>query len=200
MPINSKYQRVVVAMIDGFGLEYLAATPMPNLRRLMTEGFYRPVSAVFPSVTNVNNASISCGAWPAEHGICANSYFDEESGQAAYMNSGDLIKVETLFQRAAHCGVHAGVLSAKRKTLELFHKGVALAATAEDPPTDLLERHGPTSGIYSREINYWLWQVAVDLLKTRPDLRLLYVHTTDLSDAQMAARGTRVPGTPAAPR
>lgn len=56
---------------------------------------------------------------------------------------------------------------------------VAFAATAEDPPTDLVGRHGPPSGIYSREINYWLWQVAVDLLKTRPDLGLLYVHTTD---------------------
>jgi phosphonoacetate hydrolase len=116
----------------------------------MAEGFYRPVSAVFPSVTNVNNASISCGAWPAEHGICANSYFDEESGQAEYMNSGDLIRVETLFQRAERCGVRAGILSAKRKTLELFHKGVALAATAEDPPTDLVVRHdnrrGSTAG------------------------------------------------------
>jgi len=179
MPKDSQHQRVVVAMMDGFGLEYLAATPMPNLRRLMAEGLYRPVSAVFPSVTNVNNASISCGAWPAEHGISANSYFDEESGQAAYMNSGDLIRVETLFQRAERCGVRAGLLSAKRKTLELFNKGVALAATAEDPPADLVVRHGPPSGIYSREINYWLWQVAVDLLKTRPDLGLLYVHTTD---------------------
>ncbi|MGH8567531.1 MAG: alkaline phosphatase family protein, partial [Gammaproteobacteria bacterium] len=179
MPIDNNYQRVVVAMIDGFGLDYLAATPMPNLRRLMAEGLYRPVSAVFPSVTNVNNASISCGAWPAEHGISANSYFDEESGQAAYMNSGDLIRVETLFQRAERRGVRAGLLSAKRKTLELFNKGVALAATAEDPPADLVVRHGPPSGVYSREINYWLWQVAVDLLKTRPDLRLLYVHTTD---------------------
>ena len=118
----------------------------------MAEGFYLPVSAVFPSVTNVNNASISCGAWPAEHGICANSYFDEERGQAAYMNSGDLIRVETLFQRAARCGVRTGLLSAKRKTLELFNKGVALAATAEDPPTDLVVRHGQPSGIYSREI------------------------------------------------
>src|SRR5262249_12532300 len=33
--------------------------------------------------------------------------------------------------------------------------------------------------IYSREINYWLWEVAFDLLKNRPDLRLVYVHTTD---------------------
>ncbi|MDQ3773320.1 MAG: alkaline phosphatase family protein [Pseudomonadota bacterium] len=134
---------------------------------------------MFPSVTNVNNASISCGAWPAEHGICANSYLDEENGQAAYMNSGDLIRVETLFQRAARCGVHTGLLSAKRKTLELFNKGVALAATAEDPPTDLVARHGQPPGIYSREINCWLWQAAVDLLNIRPDLQLMYVHTTD---------------------
>ena len=31
----------------------------------------------------------------------------------------------------------------------------------------------------SREINYWLWEVAIDILKHRPDIGLLYVHTTD---------------------
>jgi hypothetical protein len=34
-------------------------------------------------------------------------------------------------------------------------------------------------GIYSAEINHWLWTVAVDLLRTHRDLDLLYVHTTD---------------------
>jgi phosphonoacetate hydrolase len=39
-------------------------------------------------------------------------------------------------------------------------------------------KHQPAD-IYSREINYWLWEVAVDILKHRPDIALLYVHTTD---------------------
>jgi phosphonoacetate hydrolase len=38
---------------------------------------------------------------------------------------------------------------------------------------------GKPPPIYSREINYWLWTVAIDLLKYRNDIKLLYVHTTD---------------------
>ena len=69
MDVLENGQRVIVAMIDGFGLDYLEASPMPRLRRMMDEGFFRPVSSVFPSITNVNNVSIACSAWPSEHGI-----------------------------------------------------------------------------------------------------------------------------------
>jgi phosphonoacetate hydrolase len=34
-------------------------------------------------------------------------------------------------------------------------------------------------GIYSAEINHWLWRAAAGLLETHADLDLLYVHTTD---------------------
>jgi phosphonoacetate hydrolase len=179
MGTSSNHQRVVIAMIDGFGLDYLDATHMPTLRAWIQQGFYKPVSAVFPSVTNVNNVSICCGVWPAEHGISANSYFDETTGKSAYMNSGDLIRTATLFQRAARFGVPSALLSAKRKTLELFNKDVSLAVTGADPPADFIERYGRPAEIYSAEVNHWLWRVAADLLKTRPDIGLFYVHTTD---------------------
>lgn len=41
----------------------------------MTGGFSKTVRGVMPSVTNVANASIACGAWPAEHGIRGNSFW-----------------------------------------------------------------------------------------------------------------------------
>src|SRR5262249_48638746 len=50
---------------------------------------------------------------------------------------------------------------------------------AETPPAEEARRYGQAPPIYSREINYWLWEVAIDLLRNRPELRLLYVHTTD---------------------
>ena len=53
-----------------------------------------------PSVTNANNASICCGAWPETHGIIANSYFDEKSGEELYVESADLVLAPTLFERA----------------------------------------------------------------------------------------------------
>lgn len=172
-------QRIVLGMMDGFGMEYYNATPMPNLKAMATEGFFRRVTGAFPSVTNVNNVSIACSAWPDEHGVTANSYFDEASGKAQYMNAAEFISAETIFERLSKRGLKSALLTAKKKSCELFASRVNLAVTAEDPPAEFIARYGRPGPIYSREINYWLWEVAADLLATRPDLSLIYVHITD---------------------
>ncbi len=56
--------RIVVVMMDGFGPEYLQASEMPNLKAMISRGFYKTVQACMPTVTNVNNASICTGTWP----------------------------------------------------------------------------------------------------------------------------------------
>ena len=61
-----------------------------------------------------------------------------------------------------------------------MRRGTDFALTPELPPDRCRsKRLGPAPPIYSREINYWLLQVAIELLKTRKDLGCLYVHTTD---------------------
>ncbi len=172
-------QRVVIAMIDGFGTDYLEASEMPVLKGLMARGFSKTVRGVMPSVTNVNNASIACGAWPAEHGITGNSYYDEAKGELDYMESAEYVRVPTVFQRAARLGVKSALLTAKKKTLALLSPGTDVAIAAETPTAEQVARYGQPPPIYSREINYWLWEAAVDLLRNRPDIRVVYVHTTD---------------------
>ena len=172
-------QRIVIGMMDGFGMEYFDATPLPHIKGLAERGVFKTVGGVYPSVTNVNNVSIACGAWPEEHGITANSYFDQASGEARYMNAAEMIRCETVFRCAARQGVKSVLLSAKRKSVELFGGDVEIAVAAEDPPPEYVRRYGQPGEIYSREINYWLWEVAVDLLKSRPDIGLIYVHITD---------------------
>ncbi|MBF0557920.1 MAG: alkaline phosphatase family protein [Nitrospirae bacterium] len=172
-------QRLVVALLDGLGVDCFTGSPMPALKAMAGKGFYKQVKAVTPTVTNVNNVSVCCGAWPDEHGISANSYFDAASGQAAYMNSADMVRVETLFQRALKQGTSGALLTSKKKTVELFHKDTVLSVAAEAAPTEFVERYGAPPDIYSAEINYWLWTVAADILKSRPDIGVLYVHTTD---------------------
>ena len=172
-------QRVVVVMCDGFGPEYLAASDMPTLEHWKKRGLYKQVRGVMPSVTNANNASICCGAWPAVHGITGNSYWDEHSGREEYMESAGLVLAPTLFERAARQGLKSALLSSKRKTTTLLPRGTEFALTPEVPPAEWVARLGPAPRIYSREINYWLLHVAVELLKTRRDLGCLYVHTTD---------------------
>ena len=172
-------QRIVIGMYDGFGMDYLGASYMPSFRFMADQGFFKRVSAVFPTVTNANNASICCGTWPKEHGITGNSYFNEQTGDADYMESADFIRVPTIIQRAAERGVKAALLTCKVKTIHLLGRGAELAVAAEAPPFEWFKRYGKPAHIYSREINYWLWEVAIDLLKHRPDVGLLYVHTTD---------------------
>src|SRR5579864_1126162 len=175
----SSQQRVVVIMFDGFDPRYLAASNMPVLGQWKRDGMYKQVKGVMPSVTNANNASICCGAWPETHGIIANSYFDEKSGEELYVESADLVLAPTLFERAARQGVKSALLSSKAKTATLLMRGAEIVLTAEHPGPEWVQKLGPAPVIYSAEINYWLMAAAIDILKTRPDIGVLYVHTTD---------------------
>lgn len=172
-------QRIVVSMMDGLGMNYFQPEVMPYTTSLCEKGFYKQVSAVFPSVTNVNNVSICCGEWPAQHGIIANSYFDVEKNEPAYMNAAELIRVPTLFQRAESLGLKSALLTSKRKTVELLSPGTEIAIAAERPTEELIAKFGQPADIYSCEINHWLWQVALDILENQPEISIIYVHTTD---------------------
>jgi phosphonoacetate hydrolase len=172
-------QRVVVIMFDGFDPRYLAASKMPVLDQWKRDGIYKQVKGVMPSVTNANNASICCGAWPETHGIIANSYFDEKSGEELYVESADLVLAPTLFERAGRQGVKSALLSSKAKTAILLLRGAEIVLTAENPSPEWVRKLGPAPVIYSADINYWLMAAAIDILKNRPEIRVLYVHTTD---------------------
>jgi phosphonoacetate hydrolase len=173
------HQRIVIGMIDGFGVDYLAAQPMPTLTHMAHTGVHHEVRAIMPTVTNVNNVSISCGVLPSEHGLTGNSYYNEGTGEADYMESADFLLKPTISQRAVRHGVTSALLTCKKKTINLLAKDAEIAIAAEDPPPEFVARYGEPGNIYSREINYWLWKVAGDLLRTRPDIGVLYVHTTD---------------------
>ncbi|MDX2039157.1 MAG: alkaline phosphatase family protein [Isosphaeraceae bacterium] len=178
-PLIVNNQRVVVVMADGLGPDYIERSRMPVLRGLMAKGFAKNVEAVMPTVTNVNNASICCGTWPSEHGITGNSYFDEAKGQAEYMESATSLLKPTLFERAKARGVKSVLLTAKKKTVALLSRGTEYAIAAEAPSAEVVAKYGPAPNIYSREINYWLWEVAIDILKNQPEIGVLYVHMTD---------------------
>ncbi len=172
-------QRTIVAMMDGLDMEYLETIEMPFFQEMMNTGFFKEVSGVFPSVTNVNNVSIACGAWPKDHGISANSYFDKAAMAPKYMNAAEMITCPTLFERAKGKGVKSALLTSKKKTLELFHRDVEIGIAAEAPSDEVVRTYGTPPDIYSREINYWLWQTAAAIIRERPDIGLLYVHITD---------------------
>ena len=43
-------QRIVIGMIDGFGTDYFAAQPMPNLVQMAAAGLHCEVAAIMPTV------------------------------------------------------------------------------------------------------------------------------------------------------
>jgi len=166
-------------MIDGLDPSYATPGVMPELYRLGAAGMSTLVDAVAPTVTNANNAGISCAAWPSEHGITGNYYFDPATGDEDYMERPELLLRPTLMTQVTDAGGQAALLTAKKKTASLLGTKTTLAVAAEDPPPEFTRRYGQPPGIYSAGINHWLWTVAVDLLRTRTDIDLLYVHTTD---------------------
>ena len=176
---KSSLQRTVVIMFDGFGLDYLNESNLPVLAQWKRDGLYKPVKGLMPSVTNINNASICCGVWPEVHGITGNTYFDEQRGVEDYTESPDLLLAPTLFEHAARKGVKSALLSSKAKTITFLLRGAEIVLTAENPTPDWVRKIGPAQSIYSREINYWLMAAAIDVLKNRPDIGCVYIHTTD---------------------
>src|SRR5678815_2806739 len=124
-------QRIIIGMYDGFGMDYMEASPLPAFRSMAEQGFFKRVSAVFPTVTNSNNASICCGTWPKDHGITGNSYFNEQTGEADYMENADFICVPTVIQRAAERGVKSALLTCKVKTIPVSYTHLRAHETPE---------------------------------------------------------------------
>ena len=127
----SRKRRVVVVMLDGFGLEYYDASAMPTLKRWAAEGVFARVKGQMPAVTNTNNASICCGVAASVHGITGNSYFNRETGQEDFMEDARLLLAPTLFQKAAGQNCVSGLFTSKKKTASLLHAGTSLVVSAE---------------------------------------------------------------------
>ena len=172
-------QRCLVAMVDGLGLDYVHGSPLPTLKALGHDGVFKAGRAVFPSLTNANNLSIVCGAPPSVHGVTTNCYLDEATGKPRFLEDPSFLTAPTLFERVRAQGRKCALLTCKAKTLGILEPHVDFGLAAQAPRPDLVARYGPPPDVYSRTVNTWLWQVALDLLEHRPDLAVIYLHTTD---------------------
>ncbi len=170
--------RVVAFMIDGFDARYFDPVLMPTLHRWRRDGLATDVLGVMPSVTNANNATINCSVWPREHGITGNSFLTAD-GREEYMEAAELLLAPTLFERALPHGDRGALFSSKKKTLGFLRRGAVLAASPEEPDAAMRGRFGEPPAIYSAEVNHYTLRMALDTLQHRPDIAVLYVHTTD---------------------
>ena len=168
----------VLIMIDGFGPEYLAACPMPNLWALAAEGSMTEGRGMMPSVTNVNNVSMITSSYPQTHGITSNYWYNRDAGIETYMESGEFIKAGTIFQQATAQGARSLLVTAKDKLRRLLGDGATLSVSSEQTPDWVVSLAGEPPPIYSLEVNEWVINAAERILE-KEHYDLIYLATTD---------------------
>lgn len=175
-----KRRKIFILCIDAGSHDYLAASEIPNIRKLADDGFYQDVNAVIPSVTNVNNVSIATGTFPEKHGITSNYYVDRKTGKGEFIEDNRFLLTPTLFEisKETKFAENTALFVTKKKLLRMLEGGTDIAVAAEDPPSDYIDAIGPTEPIYSIEINWWLLR-AVQYTLSKYDPQVVYCSTTD---------------------
>ena len=171
-------QPTVAICIDGLDPDYLEACDAPNLKELGRKGFMEIGRCMMPSVTNVNNVSLLTASYPETHGISSNYRLVRETGEEIYMESGEYILAETMFQRAEREGIRSVLVTSKDKLRTLLGDKAATAVSSERPPDWVVEAVGPPPEIYSLEVNGWVIRAAAHIMSRHP-AGLVYITTTD---------------------
>lgn len=130
--------RVIVVVCDGLRPDRIDPLRTPTLWRLRGEGVWYPnARTVFPSETRVAAASFVTGAWPAEHGLIANDFYDAtifpdrpiataDAADLAELTRirGRLLSRLTLAERLARAGLrYAAVSTASAGTSRILATG-----------------------------------------------------------------------------
>lgn len=132
---------MVVLLFDGFAPALVEAVPTPSLDRMAREGtFTHEFEPAFPTISLINQVTISTGCWPEHHGIVTNRFLDPERGLYDHSPDADwLIGCEHLHEVAERQGLRAAALgwvgrrSSSRGPLATV---VSEEATFEDFPSD----------------------------------------------------------------
>lgn len=175
-----KRRKILILCIDAGSHEYLAASEIPNIRKLAEDGFYQHGNGVIPSVTNVNNVSIATGTFPEKHGITSNYFVDRKTGKGEFIEDNRFLLTPTLFDiaKSSKFAETTALFVTKKKLLRMLEGGTDIAVAAEDPPIEYINAVGSVQPIYSKEINFWLFN-AVRWTLQEYDPEIVYCSTTD---------------------
>lgn len=82
--------RQLLIVVDGLRPDYVTAEVMPHLTAIGNRGVvFTHHHSVYPTVTRVNAASMSTGAYPSTHGLLGNSVFFPRVDPAAFLDTAD---------------------------------------------------------------------------------------------------------------
>lgn len=115
-------QRHLLIVLDGLRPDYVTPELMPNLHALGKRGVvFGNHHAVFPTVTRVNAASISTGAYPETHGLLGNSVYFPAVDESRFLDTGDRKNLLSVEQTEPH-----GLLTAPTLGEQLHNVGLSL--------------------------------------------------------------------------
>lgn len=152
--------RFLVLVLDGLRPDLVTQTRMPALAAFRDRAAsFAEARAQFPSITRVNKVSLATGAWPGEHGIWANAFWDPaifpdravDLAKTADVHDADraagrLISVPTAGEYLARAGLRYAVVHTARPGAawlldyrgdRLGHSHYAFAGPQDCTPDDL---------------------------------------------------------------
>ncbi|PCR90869.1 alkaline phosphatase family protein [Natrinema ejinorense] len=74
--LGGEYDRVLVVLVDGFGLRFWNRHDHPLLERLETDGTVSPLTSIYPSETAAAVTTFHTGRLPASHGVLGWDVYD----------------------------------------------------------------------------------------------------------------------------
>ena len=97
---------------------------LPNISKIMSEGFFAIADAAMPTFTNPNNMSIVTGAPPRVHGISGNYYLDKATGREVMITDASLVSSGTVLAALADAGMRVAAITAKDKLRKMLGSGL----------------------------------------------------------------------------
>ncbi|MBX3278349.1 MAG: alkaline phosphatase family protein [Acidobacteria bacterium] len=143
-PQASRARLIIVFVVDGLRPDSINAEVTPTIDRLRREGVhYINAHSVFPTVTRVNAAAISTGAYPGRNGLVSNSMFYAGVYPNRAFNTGDY---RELLKLAASSGER--LLFTRSLGERLTQRGIGFAAVSSGSTGNaLLLNHRAPKGI-----------------------------------------------------
>lgn len=162
----------------------LAAGTLPNMAKLMGDGFHATAQCSMPSVTNANNVSIITGAPTAVHGIATNYFLDRATGEETMIVDDSLVRGSTILAEMAARGVRVAAITAKDKLRRILQRGLdhsqAVCYSTQLASKEVLAwlGHDARPDQYSAELSLYVLEAGVKLLR-EGETDLLYLTLSD---------------------
>lgn len=197
-----KHRRLMVINVVGLTSDMLGPDT-PNISRLLTTGFARPMQTVLPAVTCSVQATLLTGQMPAQHGIVGNGWYFRDLAEVMFWKqSNHLISGDRIYQTARQrdpkhttakmfwwYNMYADVdwsvtprpsyPADGRKMPDIYTKPADFRESLQDKLGNfpLFNFWGPTADIRSTA---WIADASVDVFRScQPSLMLVYLPHLD---------------------